>query len=134
MELGARSGMHRSYIGGIERGERNVSYSNLLRLAAALSVDASGLVAHAERLRRRDASSRGNSGASATPRRQHGSGAVLRPARTGAAQRDASRGCSGQQGRTRHVSSSAATREDPARSAGDADAIDSDVETARKFI
>jgi transcriptional regulator with XRE-family HTH domain len=54
MDLAARSGMHRSYIGGIERGERSISYSNLLRVAAALGVDASELVAQAETLHRPD--------------------------------------------------------------------------------
>ena len=30
-------GMDRTYIGGIERGERNVSFDNILRIAAALN-------------------------------------------------------------------------------------------------
>ena len=47
-ELADRSGMHRTYVGGIERGERNVSYANLLRLAGALSVSPSHLLARAE--------------------------------------------------------------------------------------
>ena len=38
------SGLHRTYIGGIERGERNVSIINIARLALALEVDASRLV------------------------------------------------------------------------------------------
>ena len=38
------SGLHRTYIGGIERGERNVSIINIARLAQALEVDASRLV------------------------------------------------------------------------------------------
>jgi transcriptional regulator with XRE-family HTH domain len=49
-DLAHRSGMHRTYVGGIERGERNVSYANLLRLAQALGVPPSQLLARAERL------------------------------------------------------------------------------------
>jgi transcriptional regulator with XRE-family HTH domain len=37
-ELADRSGMHWTYVGGIERGERNPSLRNVLRLAKALSV------------------------------------------------------------------------------------------------
>jgi transcriptional regulator with XRE-family HTH domain len=49
-ELAHRSGMHRTYIGGIERGERNLSYTNLLRLARALGVRPSVLLSRAEDL------------------------------------------------------------------------------------
>jgi transcriptional regulator with XRE-family HTH domain len=47
-DLAHRSGMHRTYVGGIERGERNVSYANMLRLAEALEVPASRLLSRAE--------------------------------------------------------------------------------------
>ena len=47
-DLAHLSGMHRTYLGGIERGERNVSYANLKRLARALEVPASQLLAQAE--------------------------------------------------------------------------------------
>ena len=47
-DLAHLSGMHRTYLGGIERGERNVSYANLKRLARALDVPASQLLAQAE--------------------------------------------------------------------------------------
>lgn len=37
-ELAHRCGLHRTYIGGIERGERNITLTSLEKIAAALSV------------------------------------------------------------------------------------------------
>lgn len=48
-ELAARSEMHRTYYAAVERGERNASYANLLRIAAALDIPLSKLIAAAER-------------------------------------------------------------------------------------
>jgi transcriptional regulator with XRE-family HTH domain len=52
-ELAARCGMHRTYVGGIERGERNPTVTAIYRLAEALQINGSELLATAEeRLRR----------------------------------------------------------------------------------
>jgi transcriptional regulator with XRE-family HTH domain len=47
-ELAYRAGLHRNYVGGIERGEINTSYGVLLALAAALDVRLSQLIAVTE--------------------------------------------------------------------------------------
>jgi transcriptional regulator with XRE-family HTH domain len=44
-------GIDRSYLGGLERGERNPTYEILLRVAEALDVSLSQLIAEAERQR-----------------------------------------------------------------------------------
>lgn len=49
-EVARRAGMHRTYVGGIERGERNVSFANLLKIADALDERPSKLLERYERL------------------------------------------------------------------------------------
>jgi transcriptional regulator with XRE-family HTH domain len=43
-DLGDLSGLHRTYMGHLERGEVNPSLLNILKVAAALKVDAADLV------------------------------------------------------------------------------------------
>lgn len=43
-DLAKKCGLHRTYIGGIERGERNVSLINLEKIATALNVKIDDLV------------------------------------------------------------------------------------------
>ena len=44
-DLAELSGLHRTYVGSVERGERNVSIDNMERLAGALRVDVVDLLA-----------------------------------------------------------------------------------------
>lgn len=37
-DLAARAGLHPTYVGGIERGERNLGLDNIIRLSRALGV------------------------------------------------------------------------------------------------
>ena len=48
--LSLETGVHRNYIGGIERGERSPSVLAILKLAGALDVSVSDLFRQAERL------------------------------------------------------------------------------------
>lgn len=47
--LGLESGIDRSYVGGVERGERNISFTNLLRIATVLKVEPAELLSAAQR-------------------------------------------------------------------------------------
>jgi transcriptional regulator with XRE-family HTH domain len=53
-ELGYMTHMHRTYVGGLERGERNPTVAKLFALADAFDVETSALFVRAEALRRRD--------------------------------------------------------------------------------
>jgi transcriptional regulator with XRE-family HTH domain len=48
--LSLNAGVHRNYIGGIERGERRPSVVAIIKLADALEVSLSDLVTWAERI------------------------------------------------------------------------------------
>jgi transcriptional regulator with XRE-family HTH domain len=41
--LAERAGLHRNYVGGVERGERNVALENIVQLAKALAVSSRDL-------------------------------------------------------------------------------------------
>ncbi len=45
--LAAAAGLHRTYVGDVERGLRNISLLNILRLASALEMNAADLFADA---------------------------------------------------------------------------------------
>ena len=42
--LARRAGLHRTYVGSLERGERNVALINIVRLGKALGVDPGSLI------------------------------------------------------------------------------------------
>jgi transcriptional regulator with XRE-family HTH domain len=48
--LALKSGLNRGYYGDVERGERNVSLANILKIARALEIPASEIYARAEQL------------------------------------------------------------------------------------
>jgi transcriptional regulator with XRE-family HTH domain len=45
VDLATASGLHRNYLMSVERGDRNISVTNLLRIAAALGVTVPQLLA-----------------------------------------------------------------------------------------
>jgi transcriptional regulator with XRE-family HTH domain len=50
--LALKSGLNRGYYGDVERGERNVSLANILKIAEALEVPASAIFVRSEKLNR----------------------------------------------------------------------------------
>ncbi|MBK9517991.1 MAG: helix-turn-helix transcriptional regulator [Anaeromyxobacter sp.] len=49
--LAELAGVHRTYMGAVERGEKNISIDNIERISAALGVRASSVLTRAEDLR-----------------------------------------------------------------------------------
>ncbi|GAB5403961.1 MAG: hypothetical protein Aurels2KO_21920 [Aureliella sp.] len=47
-ELAEECGLHRTYVGSVERGERNISLLNIVAIANALDLKASELLAFAK--------------------------------------------------------------------------------------
>jgi transcriptional regulator with XRE-family HTH domain len=45
MRLADEAGLHFTYVSSVERGERNISLQNILRLATALGIDPGELLA-----------------------------------------------------------------------------------------
>jgi len=43
-DLALKAGLDRSYLGGVERGERNISLINIIKIACALHVEPSELL------------------------------------------------------------------------------------------
>jgi transcriptional regulator with XRE-family HTH domain len=50
-ELAARAGLHRTYIGSVERGERNISLKNIYLFSVALEISAGRLLTQVDELR-----------------------------------------------------------------------------------
>lgn len=48
-ELGARAGLHRNYVGALERGENNPTFTTLMRVSHGLGLALSAVVAVCER-------------------------------------------------------------------------------------
>jgi len=48
-QLADAAGLHRTFVGSVERCERNISLDNIAKLADALGVSASSLLAKGER-------------------------------------------------------------------------------------
>lgn len=48
-ELAHRAGVHRTYVGGVERGERNITVESLNKFAAGLGVQPSEILRDIER-------------------------------------------------------------------------------------
>ena len=46
-ELAFKAGLHRTYIGSVERGERNLSLRNIVKIATTLNVSAANLLGRA---------------------------------------------------------------------------------------
>jgi transcriptional regulator with XRE-family HTH domain len=66
------SGLHRTYIGQIERGEKNVSFANLLKLSGVLGLTLSELFLGLEQATpRKEAQSRSASGNQTTAHEEH---------------------------------------------------------------